>query len=116
MAIFDQRGQQVNYQYNAAGDINFGAIQTRAELIAELEKLIGEINTAASAKAIDTELATDVEYQVTKAAQQAKKPEPDKKGILDHLATAMKLIEGVTTASGMVTAIAQAIQLVQRLF
>ena len=26
MAIFDQRGQQVSYQYNAAGDINFGAV------------------------------------------------------------------------------------------
>ena len=25
MAIFDQRGQRVAYQYNAAGDINFGA-------------------------------------------------------------------------------------------
>jgi hypothetical protein len=28
MAIFDQRGQQVTYQYNAAGDINLGAVQT----------------------------------------------------------------------------------------
>jgi len=26
MAIFDQRRQQVSYQYNAAGDINFGAV------------------------------------------------------------------------------------------
>ncbi len=25
MTIFDQRNQRVNYQYNAAGDINFGA-------------------------------------------------------------------------------------------
>ena len=32
MAIFDQRGQQVTYQYNAAGDINFGAVQNRMDL------------------------------------------------------------------------------------
>ncbi len=24
MPVFDQRGQKVTYQYNAAGDINFG--------------------------------------------------------------------------------------------
>ncbi len=29
MAILDQRGQQVNYQYKAARGINFGAVQTR---------------------------------------------------------------------------------------
>jgi hypothetical protein len=28
MAIFDQRGQQVTYQYNAAGDINL-ALQSQ---------------------------------------------------------------------------------------
>ena len=31
MAIFDQRGQRVTYQYNAAGDINFGAVQNRPD-------------------------------------------------------------------------------------
>ena len=39
MAIFDQRGQRVTYQYNAAGDINFGAVQNRMDLVGELGKL-----------------------------------------------------------------------------
>jgi hypothetical protein len=34
MSVFDQRGQHVNYQYNACGDINFGQVQNRAHLAA----------------------------------------------------------------------------------
>jgi len=44
--IVDQRGQQVTYQYNAAGDINIGAVQNRTELVGELRKLKGEIEQA----------------------------------------------------------------------
>ena len=29
MSTFDQRGQRVMYQYNTAGDINFGAVHDR---------------------------------------------------------------------------------------
>jgi hypothetical protein len=46
MPIFDQRGQQVTYQYNAAGTINIGAVQDRAELSGELRKLQGKVDQA----------------------------------------------------------------------
>jgi hypothetical protein len=36
MAIFDQRGQRVTYQCNAAGDINFGAVRNRMDFVGEL--------------------------------------------------------------------------------
>lgn len=36
---FDQRGQRVGSQYNAAGDINVGAVQNRMDLVGALEKL-----------------------------------------------------------------------------
>jgi hypothetical protein len=88
MSVFDQRGQSVSNQYNAAGDINFG----------------------------DAEIATDAEYHITKAVQQAKKPEPDKKAILDHLATAKAAIEGVAAASGMITALVKAAEVVSKFF
>ena len=120
MAVFDQRGQQVTYQYNAAGDINFGAVQNRSDVIRELDKLKAEVTKAAEAQVIDAEVATNVEYQLTKAVQQAKKPDSDKKGILDHINTAKGLIESVTTTSravsGMVTALAEAAQQVDALF
>ena len=46
MPIFDQRHQKVTYQYNAAGDINFGAVQNKMDLVAQLEALQAELNRA----------------------------------------------------------------------
>ena len=115
MAIFDQRGQQVSYQYNAAGDVNVSAVQHRIEIVHALEKLKTELVNATQAQIIDPEVATDAEYQLTKAIQHAVKPEPNKKTLLDHINQAKALIEGITAASGMVTTLIQAAQLVQRI-
>jgi hypothetical protein len=116
VAQFDMRGQRVTNQYNAGRDMNFGAVQTPLDLIAELEKLNEQFTQAKEAGVLSEETATDAQYQVTKAAQQAKKPDPDKKTMLDHLTTAKTLIEGVTEASGLVTALVSAIHIVSTLF
>lgn len=116
MATFDQTGQHVNTQYNAGRDINFGSVHTSADLVTELEKLKQQIAQASESGLIPEETATDADYQVTKALQQAKKPDPEKKTLLDHLTTTKALLENIATASGLVTALAGAIQVVQKLF
>jgi hypothetical protein len=116
MAIFDQRGQQVTYQYNAAGDINFGAVQNRMDLVGELGKLQREMTQARQAGVFGEEVATDAEYQLTKAVQEAKKPAPDKQTLLGHLGGAKTLVEGVAAAGGLVTALTKAAELIQRFF
>ncbi len=116
MAQFDMRGQRVTNQYIAGRDMNFGAVQTPEDLITVLEKLKGELDQAKQAGIISEEEATDAEYQVTKAVQQVKKPDADKKTILDHLNAAKSLIAGITAASGLVTALTGAIEIVQKLF
>ena len=116
MAQFDMRGQRVTDQYNAGRDMNFGAVQTPADLITVLEQLNEQFTQAREAGVLSEETATDAQYQVTKAAQQAKKSDPDKKTIVDHLTTAKTLIEGVTAASGLVSALVSAIHVVQPLF
>jgi hypothetical protein len=116
MIIFDQRGQHVQYQYNAAGDINFGTVQNKMEAIGQLEKLQSELTRAADAGALDEDLAVDVESQIKKAILQAKKPEPDKKTIMDRLKDAKTLIEGVTSLGGMVQGLAKAAEMVQQFF
>jgi hypothetical protein len=116
MATFDQHGQQVNTQYNAGRDINFGSVNTATDLISELEKLKNQFAQAQTEGVLPEETATDAEYQVTKAIQQAKKPDPDKKTLLDHLTTTKALIENVAAASGLVTALVGAIQVVQKIF
>jgi hypothetical protein len=116
MAIFDQRGQQVTYQYNAAGDINFGAVQNRLDLVRELGNLQIEMAKAIQAGAFDEGVATEVDYQVKKAVQEAKKSNPDKITIADHLSSAKTVIEGVAAASGLVTGLVKAIELVRQFF
>jgi hypothetical protein len=116
MAVFDQRGQHVNYQYNAAGNINFDSVKNSVDVVAELEKLQAELAKAAESGAIDEDAATDAEYQLKKAVQQAKKPNPEKKSILDHLTEAKAAIEGVAAAAGLVVALTQAAQVVQQFF
>jgi hypothetical protein len=116
MAIFDQRGQQVTYQYNAAGDINLVAVQNRMDLVGELRKLQRGLTQARQVGVFDEGVATDAEYQLTKAVQDAKKPAPDKGTLLGHLGGAKTLVEGVAAAGGLVTALTKAAELVQQFF
>jgi hypothetical protein len=116
VANFDMRGQRVTNQYNAGRDMNFGAIQTPEDLVTAFEQLNEQFTQAKEAGVLSEETATDAQYQITKATQQAKNPDPDKKTILDHLTTAKTLIEGATAASGLVTALVAAMQIVQKLF
>ena len=118
MSAFNQSNQRVEHQYNynAAGDINFGAVQNPTELVIELEKLKSEITKARDAQAIDAELVTDVQYHVQKAIDQAKKPETNKDIVSSHLGKAKEFLKGLAEAGGIVAGIVKAIELVQQLF
>jgi hypothetical protein len=86
------------------------------DLVGELGKLQREMTQARQAVVFDEGVATDAEYQLTKAVQEAKKPEPDKRTLLDHLNSAKTLVEGVAAAGGLVTALTKAAEMVQRFF
>lgn len=116
MAQFDMRGQKVTNQYNAGHNINFGAVQTVEDLITKLEHLNQQFTQAREEHIISEETATDAEYQVTKAIQQARKSNPDKKTLLDHLNTAKGFIEGISSASSLVTALVGAVEAVRKIF
>jgi hypothetical protein len=116
MTTFDQRGQKVTYQYNVAGNINFGAVTSNADIVIELRKLLDEINKAVSVGAIDPENGIEIESKVKKAIVQAKKPKPDKQNILDNLEGAKKIIESIASAVGLVGGFVQAAEAVRRFF
>ncbi len=113
MSTFDQRGQQVAYQYNAAEDINFGALQSKADVVGELKKLQSELAIAMKQKALGEEAAIDAESALKKAVLQAGQPKPNKTTLLEHLNNAKKLVSGV---SGLIDAFDQAIEKVRALF
>ena len=116
MSIFDQRGQNVNYQYNAAGDINISSVQSINDFTKQLENLQAELKKARDSKVIDQEKSVEAEYHLLQATKELKKEEPDPKTIIDHLNEAKAFIEGVTSAAGLVTALAQAAELVGKFF
>ncbi|MBE7436140.1 MAG: hypothetical protein HS100_19650 [Anaerolineales bacterium] len=116
MSVFDQRGQKVNYQYNAVGDININSSQNIDDFIKQLEKLQAELKTARDAKAIEQEKAVEAEYHLLQATKETKKEKPNPKAVIDHLNEAKAFIEGVTSAAGLVTALTQAAELVGKLF
>ncbi len=130
IAQFDMSGQQVQGdqhiagrdqynagrdQYVAQRDMNIGAVQTTADLVALLEGLKEEVTKSKGSGIIDKKKATDVEYQITKAVQEAEEPKPEKKTILNHLTTAKSFIEDIAAATGLVTTIAGAIEAVQKI-
>ncbi len=113
MSIFDQRGQQVTYQYNANGDINFGAVRTQSDVIGEIRKLQLELVAATEQKALTGETAIDAESAVKKAVLEAEQPKPSKTTLIEHLNSAKKLVAGV---SGLAEAFANAVEKVKVLF
>ncbi|MCB9150926.1 MAG: caspase family protein [Caldilineaceae bacterium] len=118
--MFDQRGQKVETQYNIAGDLNMGAANNRAEAVQALQKLLDEVSRAANAGVLGAETALDVDYQLKKAIQQAQKPDPAPAPIVEHLQNAKAIIgevaANVAAATGLVTAVTSAIQMIQKLF
>jgi hypothetical protein len=108
MSVFDQHGQQVNYQYNAAGNINFGRVENKVDVITELQKIQDELKKAVQSGALDEETAIDVESSLKKAIIQTQKPNPDKKTIQEHLEQAKKLLGGIVSMAGLVTTLSEA--------
>lgn len=116
MATFDQRGQKVNTQYNASGNINFSAATTSTDVVIELRKLLDEINQAVQAGNINSEGGIDVEAKVKKAIVQMEKPKPDKQAILENINGAKEIIESMASAVGLVSGFAQAVEVIRRIF
>ena len=114
MATFDQRGQKVTYQYNAAGNIKFSSVTNETELSVELQKLLDEVTRAVRSGAVDAEIGADVEAKVKKTVIQSQKSDPNKQTILDNINGAKALIEGVTSAAGLVNGFVQAIETIRR--
>jgi hypothetical protein len=112
MATFNQQGQTVQYQYNAE-TINFGEVRTSDDYLLQLKNLQAELKKAIAARAIPDEIAIDAEYQVSKAIQQAEKPTPNKKTLVEHLTSAKELVSNV---GGLAAAVGSAIAAVGTLF
>lgn len=116
MSTFDQRGQKVAYQYNAAGDINFGNVQNQASFSEELQKLRAEVAKAKESGELSDEDAVDADYHLNKAAIEAKKEGAKGSKIEEYLETAKNILGKVASLGGLVGAVTKAISLAGTLF
>lgn len=107
-SIFDQRGQSVNYQYNAAGNINIGGIQNTADFISQLDLLKQEVSKACEAQLINELTESKTKTQLLEAIEEAKKTSPNKTSLLNYLDLAKDCLKGVTEISGLVDAVTKA--------
>jgi len=116
MAVFDQRGQHVQTQYNAE-TMSFAGVQTSGDLVRKLEQFNAQVDRAKTAGALDSKTAKRVKMRVDEATEEAQAPKPDKATMVQSLTEAKGLIEKVPAAAGavagLVTALAQAAQQVQ---
>ena len=111
-----KRSQKVTYQYNAAGNINFGMVQNQANFVQELEKLMDEISQASEAQVISRESSTEAQYQVQKTINQAKNSNSDKSAMISYLEKAKSTLKGIAQASGILGGLARAVELAEKLF
>ncbi len=117
--LFDQRHQHVNQQTNIAGNVEnviFDSGSDKSKLIAELQYLLSDLDYATKTGIIPDETSIDVESHIKKAVVEIKKPKPKKQSVVDHIESAKKLLEGVTSATGLVTALIHAAQVVREFF
>lgn len=113
MATFNQQQQTVTYQYNA-DTINFGRVQSKADLIAELDKLQAELARIRAGNVLDEQKMASAEDSVSSAVAEAKKPAPDKGRVTSYLETASKVFSGVAALGGLALAVQKAVELAGR--
>jgi hypothetical protein len=115
MTVFDQRGQHVNYQYNAAGNINFDTVHNKEDLVRELDKFRLEIEKAKESKVINQDIAVEAEYHVLQATKEATKEHPDKQSFLDYIGKAKALFDDLTAATYFVAALINVAEIARRI-
>lgn len=116
MSVFDQRGQQVQYQYNAAGNISINAVRDKDGLADELEKLKQEIEQAKHSNAVNADVAVEAEYHLLQATKEARKDQPDKTTFLGHIEKSKGILENVASVAGLVGALVKVAEIAGTIF
>ena len=112
--VFDQRGQHVNYQYNSAGNISIGALQSKDDLAPQLEFLKQELVKAREGNEISELIESKAKTPLLEAIDEVKKPKPDKSSLLSHLGTTKDCLKGVAALGGIVEAVTKAYEWVEK--
>lgn len=113
MSAFDQKGQYVQYQFNAAGDINIDSINSTEHIATELAKFRAEIDKAKIANAISEEIATKSQDYLLEAERQVKKSKLS--SVLSAIGKAIDILKSTASMAGLVTSLTKLAKVVKNL-
>jgi hypothetical protein len=116
MALFDQRGQHVQYQFNAAGNINVDQVHSRDELLAELAKLREEVDRAKQSGAISQEVAIEAQYHLLEVSREAASDHPDKSNVRNSLSKAREVLKDLAAVAGLAASLTKLAEVASKLF
>lgn len=116
VTVFDQRGQHVEYQFNAAGNINIEQVETTTQLSKEIEKLREEIARAKQSGVVSEEIAIEAQYHMLEASREVTSKEPNKSKLLEHIGKVKELLKDISALAGLVTGLVKLIEVAAKLF
>ena len=116
MSVFDQRNQNVTYQYNSAGNINIELINSPLTFADEVGKFMDEISEAEKSGLIDKEKAIEIKYHLLTAKKEAKSEKPNKEIIGNNLGNILGFLKNISTLVSLVTGIEKLIEIIPKIF
>ena len=115
-SVFDQRGQQVINQNNAAGNISVGQISSKEELVEQLRALASKAGKAKQELQLSEGQSTDVKENIEKAAIEIEKSQPNKSFVKNFLNNAQGALVGVTAATELASTLNRCIDKIDAIF
>ena len=115
MSVFDQRGQHVQYQFNAAGDINIDSINSTEHIATELAKFRAEIDKAKIANAISEEIATKSQDYLLEAEREVRVKKSKQSSVLSAIGKAIDILKSTASMAGLVTSLTKLAKVVKDL-
>jgi len=114
MSTFDQRNQRVNYQYNAAGNINIETVNSRQDILREVDSIREEIISARQAGVLDKDDAAKADLYLSDAAAEGRKENPNKATFKDYLDKAKSHLPTIASVAGIVNAVIKLIEIADK--
>lgn len=120
MAKFNihQENQIVGNQVIAdtIGTINLGTVKNSTDFKGVLQNLLSELSKLQTSDKTEKSVIADAKSSIEKAIIEAEEPTPNQELIVKHIEGAKTLLEGVTSAVGLVSTLIQASKMVGEFF
>lgn len=114
--MFNMQGQTVHGTQYCGYVFHFDSVRSVPAAVAELERLLAELGRAGEANSQDAAVLAQAQAKVAEAVAAAAVPKPEKSTVMKRLREAAELLQDVASLSALGGAVANAANMVWRLF